>query len=351
MVIVMSNLINYVKDNKDKTYKEFAFNEIDAAVYTALSYIDFTSIKTKMTINEAYSLMQDRFFLKKKDKFTEENKALFKEVASSKRYKDNIITSFRKIRNTTTQFGAITIVVPRYFKFIAFEGTEDDLVGWEENFKMAYMYPVPAQREAVKYLKENIKPNDFVLYIGGHSKGGNLAMAAVMELNILHRYQIDYIFNFDGPGFNEKVVDIKKLKKIEKKTINYYPCESIVGMIFHSLGKTKIVKSNAIEIYQHDIHSWIIEEKTFKEGSLSSNSKKFHQKLDKITNTFSEEDLKRFVDTIFYILNKAGYLYKADLKKLSLEKLKKLLDETRNLNEKERKLLYDILKSLVIIKE
>lgn len=348
----MSNLINYVKNNKDKTYNEYAFNEIDAAVYTALSYIDFTTItNNKITISKAYSMMQDRFLLKNKDKFKEENKALFKEVASSKRYKDNIITNFTKILNKTTQFGALTIVVPKHFKFIAFEGTEDDLVGWEENFKMAYMYPIPAQEEAVKYLKANIKPNDFVVYIGGHSKGGNLAMAAAMELNLFHRYQIDYIFNFDGPGFSSKLVDIKKLKRIEKKTINYYPCESIVGMIFNSIGKTKIIKSNALEIYQHDIHSWLIEEKSFKEGNLSLNSKKFHQKLDKVTNTFSKDDLKRFVDTLFFILYKAGYLYKADLKKLSLEKLKKLLDETRNLNEKERKLLYDILKSLVIVKE
>ena len=172
------------------------------------------------------------FLLKSKDKFKEQNRALFKELASSNRFKDNVITSYKRLVNNYTQFGAITIVVPKHFKFIAFEGTEDELVGWEENFKMAYMYPVPAHEEAITYLKENIKPTDFVVYIGGHSKGGNLAMAAAMEANLFKRYQIDYVFNFDGPGFSKDLVDFKKLKKLEKKLLNYYPCESVVGMIF-----------------------------------------------------------------------------------------------------------------------
>ena len=130
-MIILSNLINYVKKNKDKTFKEYPFNEIDAAIYTALSYIDFSGIITdKITIKEAYDKTQDRFLLKSKDKFKEQNRALFKELASSNRFKDNVITSYKKLVNNNTQFGAITIVVPKHFKFIAFEGTEYELVGW-----------------------------------------------------------------------------------------------------------------------------------------------------------------------------------------------------------------------------
>ena len=344
----MSNLINYVKKNKDKTFKEYPFNEIDAAIYTALSYIDFSGIITdKITIKEAYDKTQDRFLLKSKDKFKEQNRALFKEMANSVRFKDNVITSYKKLVNNNTQFGAITIVVPKHFKFIAFEGTEDELVGWEENFKMAYMYPVPAHEEAITYLKENIKPTDFVVYIGGHSKGGNLAMAAAMEANLFKRYQIDYVFNFDGPGFSKDLVDFKKQKKIEKKLLNYYPCESIVGMIFESLGKNKIIKSEAVKVYQHDIHSWLISDNKFIEGELSLYSQKVHQKIDALTKKYSKDEVKKFVNTFFFILYGAGYIYKSDLKKLSLEKMKNLLSETRSLNEDERKLLFNVFKTMV----
>lgn len=344
----MSNLINYVRKNKDKTFKEYPFNEIDASIYTALSYIDLSGIiNSKITIKEAYEKTQNRFLLKSKDKFKEQNRSLFKEMASSNRYKDNIITSYKRLVNNNTQFGAITIVVPRLFKFIAFEGTEDDLVGWEENFKMAYMYPIPAQEEAYYYLKENIKPSDFNVYVGGHSKGGNLAISSVMELNAFKRYQVDYIFNFDGPGFSKDLTNFKKLKKLEKKIINYYPCESVVGMIYTSLGRTKIIQSSASHVYQHDIHSWLIDDNTFKEGKLSNYSKKIHAKLDTIVAKYSKDDLKKFVNTFFLILYGAGYIYKSDLKKLSLEKMKKLLSETRGLSEEERKILFDVFKTFI----
>ncbi len=344
----MSNLINYVKENKNKTFKEYPFNEIDAAIYTALSYIDFSGIITsKITIKEAYDKTQDRFLLKSKDKFKEQNRALFKEIANSVRYKNNIITSYKRLVNNNTQFGAITVVAPKHFKFIAFEGTEDELVGWEENFKMAYMYPIPAHEEAITYLKENIKPIDFVVYIGGHSKGGNLAMASAMELNILKKHKINYIFNFDGPGFSKDLVDFNKLKKIEKKLLNYYPCESIVGMIFESLGKNKIIKSEAVKVYQHDIHSWLISDNKFIEGELSLYSQKVHQKIDALTKKYSKEEIKKFVNTFFFILYGAGYIYKSDLKKLSLEKMKNLLNETRSLNEDERNLLFNVFKTMI----
>ena len=345
----MSNLINYVKLNKDKTFKEYPFNEVDASIFAAVSYIDFTGIiDGKITIKEAYEKSQNRFLLKSKEKFKKQNKDLFKEMASSKRFKDNIITSYKRLVNNNTQFGAITIAVPHSFKFIAFEGTEDDLVGWEENFKMAYMYPVPAQEEAYNYLKENIKPNDFNVYVGGHSKGGNLAIYACTKLSLLKRYQVDYVFNFDGPGFSKDLVNFKKLKQIEKKIINYYPCESVVGMIYSSPGKTKVIQSNASHIYQHDIHSWQVDNNAFKEGVLSNYSKKIHSKLEAITKKYSKDDLKKFVNTFFFILYKAGYIYKSDLKKLSLEKMKKLLSETRILNEEERKILFDVFKSLMM---
>ncbi len=57
--------------------------------------------------------------------------------------------------------------------------------------------------------------------------------------------------------------------------------------------------------------------------------------------------MKKFVNIFFFILYGAGYIYKSDLKKLSLEKMKNLLSETRSLNEDERKLLFNVFKTMV----
>ena len=51
----MDNLVKYGKENKNKTFKDYPFNEIDAAIYSILPYINFMGIiNDSITIKEAY---------------------------------------------------------------------------------------------------------------------------------------------------------------------------------------------------------------------------------------------------------------------------------------------------------
>ena len=344
----MDNLINYIKENGQKTYDELKFNEIDAAVYCVLSYINFDGINiTNIKIKDLYEIYIKKFTLKEKDKFNQKNRELFNIMSKSIRYKNNFVTDYKKINNKITQFQALAIKVPHHFKFIAFEGTDDLLVGWEEDFKMSYLYPVPAEEHAKEFLNSNIKFNDFVVYVAGHSKGGRLAITSSMEQSRFKKYQIDYIFNFDGPGVLPEVTNEKKYLSILKKVRNYYPEESIVGMIFESMGKKIITKSTAFKIYQHSIHTWKINNNKFETGSLSKESKEFHLKIENVINKFSEEERKYFVTTFFNLLYTSGYTFKSELKKISPQKMKNLLKETTSLNENERKLILEMFKTLI----
>ncbi|MEI3499052.1 MAG: Mbeg1-like protein [Bacilli bacterium] len=60
-------------------------------------------------------------------------------------------------------------------KIISFKGTDSSLIGWLENFRLAYEYPTYTQKLAIDYLKNNISFLDQDVYVVGHSKGGNLA--------------------------------------------------------------------------------------------------------------------------------------------------------------------------------
>ena len=52
------------------------------------------------------------------------------------------------------------------------------MVGWKEDFNMAFKSPIPSQEEAVRYIeKASLYCNGKIL-TGGHSKGGNLAVYA-----------------------------------------------------------------------------------------------------------------------------------------------------------------------------
>jgi hypothetical protein len=69
------------------------------------------------------------------------------------------------------QFSAVSFLLPGGDVFVAFRGTDDTLVGWKENFNMSFMHPVPAQREAHKYLERVAAATSGRIFVGGHSKG------------------------------------------------------------------------------------------------------------------------------------------------------------------------------------
>lgn len=342
----MNNLINYIKLNQDKTFLELPFNEVDAAIFSTLSYVNFVGIINKeITIKKAYQLFSNRINLKVNDFFNKKNIEVFKSISNTKRFSNILLSNYKLLIDNFTQFGALTISSD-IFKFIAFEGTTDDLIGWKEDFSLAYTYPIKAQSLALEYAKENIKLTDKLVFLGGHSKGGNLAIYAGAYLNIFKRHKIKTIYNFDGPGFlNENLNDFKR---IENKIISYYPYESVVGMLLSNTGKSVIVKSNAYQILQHNIHSWIIEDNAFKTAILSDYSKNIKNKTIHVLKKYSKREIEYFVNTIFGLLSSISYNYQRDLKKLSIIRIKNVLNNIKNIRDEDKKLILEIFKTLII---
>jgi hypothetical protein len=68
-------------------------------------------------------------------------------------------------------------LMPEYY--IAFRGTDDTPVGWKEDFNMIFKTMIPAQLEAVSYVRRiTARFKHGRIRLGGHSKGGNLAAYA-----------------------------------------------------------------------------------------------------------------------------------------------------------------------------
>ena len=70
----------------------------------------------------------------------------------------------------------------------------------------------------------NIKYKDKQIIVGGHSKGGNLALVASMHANILVRTQIREVLNADGPG----LLDIEFYSKEFKKVLPKYKTSYLI---------------------------------------------------------------------------------------------------------------------------
>ncbi len=108
-----------------------------------------------------------------------------KKAASTKRFKDVILSDYVDTIDETLekQFGAFHIKLTPQLTYVAFRGTDDTLVGWKEDFNMSFISPVPSQEDAVKYLNDTCSYIRGRLYVGGHSKGGNLAIYSAINCN------------------------------------------------------------------------------------------------------------------------------------------------------------------------
>ena len=205
------NIIDYIKKNKNHTFKELPFNEVDNLILSLLTYIDFTDIvpafkKEKITLKEAAEKISDK---KKSFRglFISNTFKMVQIMKDSKRYQDILLYNYMKIVNSDMQFGAMTMKLPDKSIYISFAGTDSSIIGWEEDFKMTYLYPGASQKYASIYLNKAIGLLDKNIRIGGHSKGGNLSICAAMNSHFYIRRKIKEITNFDGPGFLKKEIE------------------------------------------------------------------------------------------------------------------------------------------------
>ena len=154
------------------------------------------------------------------------------------------------------QFAAVTILTGNAGAFVAFRGTDSTLTGWKENFNMAFMPEVPAQRAAAEYINRIGSELRLPLLTGGHSKGGNLAVyAAGMCLPHVQR-RIETVYNFDGPGLNPEAAQSAGRNAIESRIETYLPESSIVGILLQRTPRYHVIKSSAEGVMQHDPFSW-----------------------------------------------------------------------------------------------
>ncbi len=333
----MANIIDYARYYRNKSFDELPFNEVDALIFANLSYLNFDKCIGKLprTISE---LAADYFpkmtpeKLKKEAKVYRDSHNLFNVMKTSLRYKDLIISDYQKNVAKEVQFGAITIRA-KDFVYISFEGTNSILSGWKEDCHLSHRYPIPSQILATEYINKNIKLSDRTIYISGHSKGANLAVAGSMKAFPSIKRRITAIYDFDGPGMREKEFNSKEYKAIESKIKKYVPNHSVIGMLMYYPNDFKTVNSSAKSILQHFPMSWNCFGPFFVEDSLSRKSARFSREIKKFVKEYSEEEMEGFVETIFKTLKKAG-LEQTD--PISLTKMAKSITQIKSLSTDEK---------------
>ena len=202
------------------------------------------------------------------------------------------------------QFSAVTYILPDNRVYIAFRGTDDTLVGWKEDLNMAFVYPVPSQARALVYLLEIATRIPGKLIIGGHSKGGNLAVYSAFASPQSVQRRILLIYDHDGPGFKEGVLDCEGYRRIEDRISKTIPQSSLIGMLLEGHKKYTVVESSRIGVMQHDPFSWKIDGDGFVTAEeVSDGAKYMNRTIRDWLDGLSQDDREKFADLLFGVLD------------------------------------------------
>lgn len=300
-------MFEYIKWRGDLKIENDKFNKIDALICSRISYFPFSNNAFGETIlkDEIEKFLDDKNL--DDNLILADDGKLIKSLSNANRFLSLKISDYiNKIdSNIEKQFSALVIHLSNKLIYISFRGTDNTIVGWKEDFNMCFNKDIPSQIDAANYVNKIMqKYEDVNVIIGGHSKGGNLAIYSTIFCNEEYKNRIEKVYNFDGPGFSDEVFKDKRYKDISNKIKTYLPEESVVGMVLNRVEKYKVVKSKANNIMQHDVYSWNINVKDFEYvKEVSKMSKVLSKSVISLLESMDIKSRKEAVDVIFDIMN------------------------------------------------
>lgn len=347
----MRSIINYVK-NETRTFKEFPLNDVDALIFSAISYYNFENIvpslfsKGKIAIKDI-DLTKINDYIKCLHDI-KKYKELLPLLMNSPRFMDLKLDNYfeKKSIDKEMHFKVFTIENDD-FMFVSYMGTNATLISWKEDFNMAYLCPVPSQKLAVKYLNKVMVETTKRIYVGGHSKGGNLAVYAATHTLLLNQVRIKNVYSFDGPGFTEKFFKSIKYNLIKKKIRKIIPAGSIVGMLYYTKEPQIVIKASGIGFNQHPVFNWNIKGSTLVYlDDRSWSSKHLDTTLTNWIDNLTNDQKKKFIDAIYDALVEENF----DAKYIAERRFFKIYNSLRkglkNLDPETRKLVIEVFKRL-----
>jgi len=351
----MANVFDYIKHYKEYTLDEIPFNDLDSLILTQLAYINFNdnvakSSKEAVSIDRLSEHFGDRkrgIFFNTDSLLMRNSVKLLEHLKYTRRFSAIKAYGYVKIINDETQFSALSFLLPDKTIFISFEGTDSSIIGWKEDFNLMYQFPIPAQIRAIDYVNNTIGLFDSKVILGGHSKGGNLAIASAMYCKKYIKKKIVSVYSFDGPGFLKKEFESKEYQEMSKKLKMIVPSECFVGMLLYQPKNQIVVKSKYHGLLQHDIYNWECFGSVFIKDNLSKRSEKNHEKILEFLDEMTLIERHDFVNTIFLVFEKADITDTEDIKITKLNKSLSLLREIQNIDKETKNKIIIFIKMLI----
>lgn len=351
----MSDVLDYLYWRGDLSFEQDPLNEIDAMIFSEFAYIDFSKLASSQLKNGTLTIKEASKRWDEADRedfmptgYLHHKKAyeVLSLAGDSKRFKNVLIADH--IKNISvdedSQFGVTIFHRNDKPFFIAFEGTDLRNLGWKEDLQMTYLPAIPSQKKAAHFLNQYFEKYSDGVSIGGHSKGGNLAIYASIFVDEQYQTFIERIYSYDSPGFPQEALENDAYLQVKNRIQSFIPQDSIIGLLLHKLEEATVIYSRASELEQHDVYSWEVKGNKIVPSELTASAKEIQQIINELLDALSLKDRKRFSEALFTILGDGEDDFIIGDRKYNIQKIPEVIKEYRDLNQEEKQSLFKVLR-------
>ncbi|MCL2265538.1 MAG: DUF2974 domain-containing protein [Treponema sp.] len=350
-------MFDYISWRGDIDFNASPFNPVDNIILSQLSYLTLEGIVPKPEDESGISIdLAVRVYNEKLSNpnfvltsMFKEDPDLIRALGSSRRFGNCQLFGYVNHVDIEkeTQFSALCIYTDDGYGYIVFRGTDMSIVGWKEDFNMCFKDVVPAQLEAVEYLERMAPMIDGPLRIGGHSKGGNLAIYAASQCSRKTQKRITDVYSNDAPGFNEKVINSEGFKLIKDRIHSYVPQSSVVGMFLEHDYDSAVIKSSESGLMQHNLYSWEVTRNDLVYADKSTTGSRFvNDTIREWMKNIDNDQREKFIEALYLIINAADIKSVSDIENSWFSTAGRVLKSMNNIDESTKKIVRKTIQDL-----
>ena len=355
----MANILDYLSWRGDLTLAQSPFNEVDNLILAELSFVNFTGIVPGPGEGEGVPLhtAAEAFFRSHEGGdmgmgvlVPDEIPVLLRRMAECPRFREMRVNCFRDHLDVrkAEQFAAVTVELGDGSLYLSFRGTDDTIAGWKEDFLLGCQPEVPAQKKAVAYVKAvaGQYPRR-KLMLGGHSKGGNLAVYGGIFVPLAIQRRISAVWSNDGPGFYGAVLETPQHARLEGRIHSIVPKSSVVGMLLEHEESYTVVDSDQTGLWQHDGFSWQVLGTGFVTlRQVSRQGRRNDLALKEWVRRLPVDQREKFVDGLFEVLTASGATTLTDLKEDGFRAAGAMVRAMKDMEKDTRDALFNAIATL-----
>lgn len=307
----MGDILDYISWRGDLSWARSPFCPVDALALSALAYIHFegvvpegldSPVPLRQAAEQYLALPPGR-----RGRFRcGRDLALLRALGAAPRFAgaELCCRAGRFAPEEETQFAALAVLLGDGSAYLAFRGTDATLVGWKEDFNMSFMDLVPAQILAAEYAGGFAGGFPGPLRLGGHSKGGNLAVVGAALCPVKVRDRVEVVYSFDGPGFNPYLLARPGYQELRTRIRSFVPRSSVVGLLLTHEEPHTVVQSSQQGLFQHDLYSWQILGPDFlRLEEVDAGSRLIDRALKDWLAGLTRQERETVVDTLYGLLS------------------------------------------------